>query len=264
MTGLKNGSRRWLLPLGLVAIASLSSAAFPSQASQASQPNDVPVPGDRPLRVAHAPAGRRQAIIYLHGMCGDEKGADAWADVATRHGTLITLRADVPCGDRPGFKWPKEPEAIQARLERALAIVRDLRGGELDDQAPILIGYSQGAHRAEKLAGAYPHRYRLLALGGPPTAASPDRLRHADRVAILGGELEDTSHMLEGYLDLSSSGIDTEFFTLPRAGHGGYGPEGRRVMTEVFSYLLAPRAHAARPSSRASGTSRRQITASMK
>jgi len=264
MTGLKSGSRRWLAALGLVAIASLSSAAFPIQPSLPSQPSDVPVPGDRPLRVAHARAGSRQAIIYLHGMCGDEKGADAWADVATRHGTLITLRADVPCGDRPGFKWPKEPEAIQARIERALGTVRDLRGGELDDQDPILIGYSQGAHRAEKLAVAYPHRYRTLALGGPPTAASPDRLRHANRVAILGGELEDTSHMVEGYLDLVGRGIGAEFFTLPRAGHGGYGPEGRRVMTEVFSYLLAPSAQSARDSARASGTSRRQITASMK
>src|SRR4029078_11864236 len=105
------------------------------------------------------------------------KGADSWEDVATRHGTLITLRADVPCGDRPGFKWPKETEAIQARLERALAIVRDLRGGELDDQAPILIGYSQGAHRAEKLARPYPHPYRLLAPGGAPPASSRRRRR---------------------------------------------------------------------------------------
>jgi predicted esterase len=235
---------RWALVLGLLAwLAHPSCPGAPAlaplaRATQKPEPFDVPVPGDRPLRVALAEAGQDQAIVYLHGMCGAEKGADVWADLATAYGTVITLRADVPCDDRPGYKWPKEPSAIQARVAQALAIVGRLRRGDLALEAPILIGYSQGAHRAERLAAEYPQLYRTLALGGPPTAASPDRLRHARRVAILGGELEDTSHMIDGYLALQAGGIDTEFFTLPRAGHGGYGPEGRRVMTDVLAYLF--------------------------
>jgi len=200
---------------------------------------EVPMPGDRPLRVVRAASDRARALVYLHGMCGAEDGADAWSDVASSYGTVITLRADVPCGDRPGYKWPQEPAAIQARIERALEIVRQ-RDEHLDTNDVWLIGYSQGAHRAEKLAGAYPHRYRHLALGGPPTAASPERLRHARRIAVLGGELEDTSHMVDGYLALVASRLDAQFFTLPRAGHGTFGPEGRRVMAEVLSYLARP------------------------
>jgi pimeloyl-ACP methyl ester carboxylesterase len=203
-----------------------------------SLPIDVPVPGDRPLRVAQGLANVERAIVYLHGMCGAEKGADVWADLATKYGTLITVRADVPCDDRPGYKWPKDPSAMQARIEQALELVRDLRGGRLSERDVVLIGYSQGAHRAERLAATYPHRYRTLVLGGPPGAASPERLRHARRVAVLGGELEDTSHMVDGYLALRAAGIDAEFFTLPRAGHGGYGPEGRRIIAEVFAYVL--------------------------
>lgn len=243
---------RFVLRLGLVGVwlacfwgslgsswpdASLLGSA---RATERMRPVDIPVPGDRPLRVAHAGADEERAIVYLHGMCGAEEGADVWADLATSHGTLITLRADVPCGDRPGFKWPKEPDAIQARVEHALAVVRELRDGHLARDDVWLVGYSQGAHRAERLAAAFPHLYRTLALGGTPTVPSPDRLRHARRVAVFGGELENTSHMVEGYLALDAAGLPTDFFILPRAGHGTFGPEGRRVMSEIFSYLRQP------------------------
>jgi pimeloyl-ACP methyl ester carboxylesterase len=177
-------------------------------------------------------------------MCGAEEGADVWADRATVYGTLVTLRADVPCGDRPGYKWPKEAGAIQARIERALTRVGELRGIPLRTDDVWLIGYSQGAHRAERVAAAYPHVYRALALGGPPTAASPERLRHARRIAVFGGDLEDTSHMVFGFLELHAAGLDTRFFTLPRAGHGGFGPEGPRVMNEIFAFLAGSSASA--------------------
>lgn len=212
----------------------------PAAAAPTARPRDVAMPGDRPIRVALAQAGQERVLVYLHGMCGAEEGADVWADIATPYGTLVTLRADVPCGDRPGYKWPKEADAIQTRIERALQRVHELEGAPPGDREVWLIGYSQGAHRAERVAAAYPHLYRTLALGGPPTAASPDRLRHVRRVAVFGGELEDTSHMVSGYLALHGAGLEVEYFTLPRAGHGTFGPEGRRVMGEIFAYLAGP------------------------
>jgi len=212
-------------------------AARAAQAAAQARPVDVAVPGDRPLRLVPGAPGQRRTIVYLHGMCGAEEGADAWAKVATAYGTLVTVRADVPCGDRPGYKWPKDPALIELRIQRALEVVRARPETAQREDEIWLIGYSQGAHRAERLAAAYPHRYRTLVLGGPPTAASPERLRHSRRVAILGGELEDTSHMVEGYLALYALGLDAEFFTLPRAGHGSFGPDGRRVMGEVLAYL---------------------------
>jgi pimeloyl-ACP methyl ester carboxylesterase len=176
-------------------------------------------------------------------MCGNPKGADPWADLAAQYGTLITVRANVPCPDRPGYKWPKDIEAIQARISAALLAVKTERQGQLQTTDVSLFGYSQGAHRAERLAAAYPHLYRTVALGGPPTSPTPERLRHARHIAILGGELENTTHMMDGYLDLVSSGLDAKFYLLPRAGHGSYGPEGRRVVAKVFGDLFrqAPR-----------------------
>lgn len=200
-------------------------------------PADVAIDGDRDLRVAHAEGSNRHALVYLHGMCGDSKGADPWTDLATERGTLVVVRADVPCGDRPGYKWPAEPEAIEARIVRALEQVKSSRNGLLDLDRVTLVGYSQGAHRAELLAARYPDKYKNLVLGGPPTAALPENLKAATRVAVLGGELENATHMKKGASDLAAAGITSRFFLLPKTGHGGYGPEGHRVMAEVFTWL---------------------------
>jgi predicted esterase len=193
--------------------------------------------GDRPLRITHAGANQTHAIVYLHGMCGNPRGADRWADLAAERGTLIVVRATVPCPDRPGFKWPKDLEEIQTRIDAALAFVANQRGGLLDQDVVTLIGYSQGANRAEKLAAMAPERYPLVVLGGPPTEPTPDLLHSTQRVAILGGELEDTTHMELGDFALRQAGVPSHFFLLPGAHHGDYGPDGRRVIAEAFSFL---------------------------
>lgn len=202
-----------------------------------SKPVEVAMPRDRNIRIAHAGPETDAAIVYLHGMCGNPKGADPWLDIATKRGTFIVVRGNVPCPDRPGYKWPQDPQMIQGRIEAALEVAKEQRGGYLDTSKITLIGYSQGSHRAELLAARYPDRYPLLVLGGAPTPAEPRNFAAVRRVAILGGELEDTTHMLEGTEALKSSEISARFFLLPGAHHGDYGPQGRRVMTEVFDWL---------------------------
>ncbi len=200
-------------------------------------PLDVPMPEDRPLRVAHAPGTQHHTVIYLHGMCGNPEGADPWIDIATRYATVITVRGNVKCPDRPGYKWPHEPEAIQPRIEAALDRVAELRAGHIDRRNLTLIGYSQGAHRGEKLVAAYPGRYRNVVLGGPPTAPDPVLLKSARSIAVLGGELEDTSHMEAGELALRRADLRSRFFLLPHAHHGSYGPQGRKVMEKVLDFI---------------------------
>jgi predicted esterase len=200
---------------------------------------DVAVPGDSAVRVVHGGAEVRRALVYLHGMCGNPEAMADWSRVAIRYGTLIVLRADVPCGDRPGNKWPTDVNAIQRRIDRALEVVAEQRGGLLDRSRLVAIGYSQGAHRAERLAEAFPDRYPHLVLGGPPTAASPERLERVRSVAILGGELENTDHMRAGALALEEAGLRARFFLLPGVGHGAYGPEAPRILGDVFAWLFA-------------------------
>lgn len=223
-------------PVHATAPASETAPSLPSELTL-SKPVEVAMDRDRSVRIAHAGPDTNAAIVYLHGMCGNPKGADPWLDIATKRGTFIVVRANVPCPDRPGYKWPKDPQLIQARIETALKVAKEQRGGHLDTRRVTLIGYSQGSHRAELLAARYPGRYPLLVLGGPPTAAEPQNFASVHRVAILGGELEDTSHMLEGLEALKSSEISARFFLLPGAHHGNYGAQGRRIMTEVFEWL---------------------------
>src|SRR5262245_4119443 len=60
-------------------------------------PITIPVPGDRPLYVIHAPAEVTRTLIYLHGWCGRAEAPEAWKQAAARHGTLISLTAEVSC-----------------------------------------------------------------------------------------------------------------------------------------------------------------------
>lgn len=203
-------------------------------------PTELPLAGDRSLRVSHAQPSQLHPIIYLHGMCGNSKGADIWSNLATKYGTLIVVRADEPCGDRPGYKWPKDLTLIQARIDAALQAVKRERGGFLETEHPTLIGYSQGAYRAEQLVGAYPQRYSRALLGGPPTPPSYEALKSISRIAVLGGELEDRSHMESGTADLIAHGLHAQFFMLPNVHHGSYGPKGREVVERALAFIFDP------------------------
>lgn len=201
-------------------------------------PVDVVVPLDKPLRVTHAGAEIAHAIVYLQGMCSDAKSADVWFEEASKHGTVIALRPDVPCmPERPGFKWPAEPGLIEARLERALELVKEQRGGQLDARVLTLVGYSQGSGRAELLASRSPERYRHVVLGGHPGPVFVPHFQPPQRVAFLGGDQEKTDDMRASDLALQAAGVDSRFFLLPHSYHGTYGPEGQRVMSEVLQWL---------------------------
>jgi len=148
------------------------------------------------------------------------------------------LRAETPCGDRPGNKWTKDSSILQARIDRALEAVRVARGGHLELKKLAMIGYSQGAHRAELLAAAYPERYPWVMLGGPPEAALPENFRAVERLAVFGGEFEKSEHMQRGARRVAASGIPTKYFILPKAYHGDFGPQGPAVMQQVLDWTL--------------------------
>lgn len=199
---------------------------------------DLPVPSDLAVRVLHARAPQSRALAYFHGMCSSSTPADIWAKKAAEYGTVIMLRANIPCGDRPGNKWSKDPAELTARLDRALAAVKEARNGHLDTDRIALLGYSQGAHRIEVLAGYAPERYPWLILGGPPEAAVPANFKGARAVAVLGGDLENTDHMRQGVQLLTHKGIKARFFRLPASYHGTFGPKGEEVMAEVLAWTF--------------------------
>jgi predicted esterase len=204
---------------------------------QPGEPVLVPVPGDKPVLVVHAPAANRRAIVYLHGMCGNVRAVESWKSAAARHGTLIGLVGDRACAGGK-FKWGKSVEPIQARIEAAFETVRVARGGLLDVGDQVLFGYSQGADRASLLARRYPAHYGRVVLGGPSRQPKLVHLGETRAVAVFGGEFETTYHMRSGAEVLSAAGKPARFFLLPSAKHGEYGPHGNRVIDEVLAWVV--------------------------
>lgn len=201
-------------------------------------PVSVPVPGDRPLWVIHAPPEVRRTLIYLHGWCGRPEAPEAWKQTATKHGTLISLTAEVGCPNGR-TRWGKKNTGEQhERIQRAIRTVQAIRGDALDPQDLVLIGYSQGAARAYRLSKRFPGFYPRLVLGGPPEPPAPGWFRSARAIAVLGGELETTERMREGTADLQEAGMLARYFMIPSAGHGSFGPRAEPLMDEVLSWLL--------------------------
>jgi pimeloyl-ACP methyl ester carboxylesterase len=218
-------------------VPSAGDAPAPPPAFVTGTPSTVRVPGDKPLWVLHAPPEIQRAIIYLHGWCGRPEAPEAFKQTLARHGTLIALTADMECPNGR-TKWSKNTHDQHERIQRALQIVKQKRGGALDLNDIVLFGYSQGAARAYRLSKAHAASYPRLILGGPPEPPSMEYLSRARALAVLGGELETTERMRQGTADVQEAGKLARYFTIPSAKHGDYGPLAEQVMEGVFSWLL--------------------------
>jgi predicted esterase len=234
-------------PLPAVAVATAASDAGADPAPIPSHPVTKPpytlvdAGWDRPIRVLPSARPSRRVLVYLHGYCGDVNAVGAFVPAAAEHGTLIALLGDQPCGkDKPGrFKWSTDTYALEQRIRRAIRLVNRAQQLDLDAGDITLFGYSQGALRAESLARYYAQRYPRVILGGPPQRPKPEHFKHVRRIAVFGGELEDTAHMLGGADDLVAAGLQARFFLLPNVDHGDFGGElaGNRALSEILAFV---------------------------
>ena len=92
-----------------------------------------------------------------------------------------------------------------------------------------------GASRAEALAARFQSKYTRLILVGAPETPSAKRPEGARAIAVVAGEKELQENMRQGVSGLELAGLKVRFWELPGASHGGYGPEGARVMGEAVA-----------------------------
>ena len=219
-------------PNDIASVPSLPEGVVPGEEVQ------LPVPGDRSVIVVHAPAGNRQAIVYLHGVCGDVYAIRSWAGAVSQRGTLVAMLGDDACKARKGrFRWFRDADRLDRRIQRTLEAVAEARGGQLDLEQITLIGYSQGADRAERVASRFSHRYPRVLLGSPPDAPGL-RFAEGQAVAVVAGARENNDKRRDGVEALKQAGYPAVFLTLPDAYHGQFGPEGDRVMDEAVAWLF--------------------------
>ncbi|HWZ91136.1 MAG TPA: hypothetical protein VNW92_19880 [Polyangiaceae bacterium] len=241
-----------VLPAPSAAPAAPTPPQNPSNAAAEPSPEPVTPPNytlvdatwDKPIRVLRAAEPDRRVLVYLHGYCGDVNAVGAFVNAAAAHGTLLALLGDQPCPDKPGrFKWSNDIHGLDERIKRAVRLVNRSLQLELNGSDITLFGYSQGAVRAESLARYYAKRYPRVILGGPPRRPKPAHFAGVRRIAVFGGEKEDTHDMLGGADDMIAAGEQAHFFLLPGVDHGDFGGEiaGNRDLGAVLDFVDPPK-----------------------
>ncbi len=238
-------------PGALVSLALVTALrlGWPSGVSAAPRRPDVTPPagvervgveGDAPAYVLPGDPGE-QVLVYLPGRCGDPfAGVGSFPQAARRHGTTVVVSGDVACPDRPGRRrWSSAPAKIEARIETAVAAAARALGRTLATEKMTLLGYSEGALRAEQVTAAFGARYPRVLLGGDPRTPVPAHFDGVRAVATLAGARDQQKTMRDGSTALQKAGIASRFWVLPAAGHGQYGPDAERVVGEALDWLFA-------------------------
>ena len=168
-------------------------------------------------------AGGEQAptAIYLHGIQGRPENGCPWVG-SDAFGWLVCPNATIANGNGTfSWAWSSADTAVITRAE-ALARARGATDGP-----PVLVGFSQGAYIAARIATERPGRYRALVLIGADVPLDGRSLARAGvtRVALLAGDHDGASlPMRRAANTLAAAGIDARFTSLGRAGHT-YVPE---------------------------------------
>lgn len=242
-------AHRAIVPLTVILLALGATAAHAKNASQPPTRVTIAVPEDKRVEVVLGPRDSSNVIIYMHGVCGDPLAFSSWATAAAKRATLISLRGDVRCqNNRQRHKWSYDYKRNDRRIRAAIDAVERMRQNTasrttvtpLDKASIILIGYSQGAKRAEALAYRFPARYRRVALIGIATKPNATMLLKSERVLLMAGAWDARRHIRAGRAELERARKSVRYLELPKARHGEYGPKALEVMDQGLGWLLAP------------------------
>ena len=206
---------------------------------------DVPVPGDLPAVVVRGAREHRKAMLFIPGMCVHPGGyVMSFQHAAAARGELVAVQGDVSCGgDGAMRKWSYDLEAMNRRIEAAFAAA-----GLGEPRDVIVIGYSQGAERAEKLVARWPEKYSRAVLIASPLAPSPRLLGRAKAVALMAGSYDiSQGAMRAAVAPLERAGVPTAYFTIPNARHGQMGDTPEATMRQALDFVELTREDAAPP-----------------
>jgi predicted esterase len=173
------------------------------------------VTDDLPAFYSRGKKGAKQKIVFLTGACTHPQGyMQAFQFAAHAVGPMLGPQGDVSCGG-PYRRWSMDLGATNARIEAGFEAAGE--SGSLADV--VLVGYSQGALLAERLAEKYPERYSRVVLIASPSQPSPARLRRLEAAAMVAGDAE-VSRMKTGAELLDAAGVPTTYLAMPGAPHG--------------------------------------------
>ncbi|NUP10973.1 MAG: alpha/beta hydrolase [Polyangiaceae bacterium] len=195
----------------------------------------IAVAGDLPASMVRGKTKRPILTVFLPGVCSNAYAYLAsFTETARAAGGVVAIDGDKPCAGSPGFHtFAAGTETQHARIEAALVAA----GVEsIPPEGITLIGYSQGASIAERLAERWPERYQRIVLMGSPKDPSVDKLKNVRAVATMSCSLDVPPRMKGGAARLEKAGVPSAYFEMPGCTHGNIA-EGDRVFGEVFAWL---------------------------
>ena len=192
------------------------------------------------LEVFHVAATRTASpasaprAVFLHGACVHGLGyLQAFAFAAASRVSTIALQGDRHCSGI--FRsWSSDVTRADRRIADEFRAVGDVR--PLEDI--VLIGYSQGALIAQRLAQRFPARYPRLILIGQPGGPNARALRRARAVVAMSGTRDNPATMRAGARDLTRIGVPATFISIPGATHGQLG-DANALMAQALDWLAA-------------------------
>lgn len=196
---------------------------------------DVEVPGDLPAVVVRGAREHRHMMLFVPGMCVHPGGyVMSFQHAAAARGDLVAVQGDVSCGgDGVARRWSNDLDAMNRRIDAAFAAA-----GLGEPRDVIVIGYSQGAERAEKLVARWPAKYTRAVLLASPITPARERLGGARAVVTMAGTFDiSRERMRAAATSLGRAGVPAAFFTLPNARHGQMGDTPEDSMREALDFV---------------------------
>jgi hypothetical protein len=211
---------------------------------------ELAVEGDLPIYVVRGNDGKIARTVFLTGSCTTPVTyLTALRNAAAAHGGMIALQGDTLCRDGTR-RWSPDTPGISARIDVALlaagAIAGDGDGdGDGDDDGDsgagvTVVGYSQGAERAEWLAHQFHAKYTRFVLLAGPIVPAPNRFSGARAVALLAGYGDVRENMAVGAKKLRRANVPAIYLELPGSGHHGeLSPASDAVVSSALAWVLA-------------------------
>lgn len=197
-------------------------------------PRTLAVAGDLDIYVA---GDRPPAIVFLTGSCTHPLASlKAFESAGAAHGGILALQGDLPCkGNDPTLRrWSPDTMLTSARIDAALAAAGATRISDL-----TLIGYSQGAERAEWLARRFPVKYTRFVLMAGPVVPAPSRFSGARAVVALAGHGDVRENMAEGARRLRRASIPALYLEVPGTQHGELSAAIDPIVGQALDWLDA-------------------------
>ncbi len=196
---------------------------------------DVPVPGDLPALIVRGARAHRLQMVFIPGMCVHPGGyVSAFQHTAASRGDLVAVQADVSCGgDGSMRRWSNDLVAMNRRIDAALAAT-----GVGAPRDVVLIGYSQGAERIERLVAKWPEKYSRVVLMASPITPSVRAYSRAAAVVLMAGT-HDMSRgtMRNTVVPMQRAKIAATFIEIPDAHHGSMGNDPETMMKSALDFV---------------------------